>query len=312
MHVPDPPNSPKNNHLPRLLVFCLAFSFLIHIIIVIFLALIPQKTESHDAKKTTIVRLIDKSELINKQADYEIDQKPLMQKDQPQVKSQRLAEKNQRVPKEQAPKGEDDRDRSATKKLPQPAPPTPVVKRPKQSTAKKTEKPKILPTTTAKENSVPVQPTEKLPSVEKLTQLPASTLERLARQNKATIEKNKKRDDIETGDTVWLNLQRGLLISFFRRFHNQIEGVWNYPLEATQNGIEGVLLLKITITREGELLDVDLLKSSGSDLLDFEAIQAVYRAAPFGPLPKHYPHPELKINAHFRYHLVGKIIYGRE
>ena len=102
-----------------------------------------------------------------------------------------------------------------------------------------------------------------------------------------------------------------MLISFFRRFRNQIEGVWNYPSEAVQHGIEGILLLKITVARNGELLDVDLLRSSGSDILDYEAIQAIYRAAPFGPLPKYYPHPDLKINAHFRYQITGKYIYGR-
>ncbi|MCF6180076.1 MAG: energy transducer TonB [Geopsychrobacter sp.] len=75
--------------------------------------------------------------------------------------------------------------------------------------------------------------------------------------------------------------------------------------------MQGILLLKITVDTKGELLDVELMKSSGSDLLDYEAIQAVYRAAPFGPLGKHYPHPELKIMAHFRYMLSGKYIYGK-
>ena len=77
-------------------------------------------------------------------------------------------------------------------------------------------------------------------------------------------------------------------------------------------GVEGTLELLITVDKQGELLDVDLRRSSGSDILDFEAIQAVYRAAPFGPLTKHYPHEKLHIRANFRYSIVGKYIYGNQ
>ena len=121
----------------------------------------------------------------------------------------------------------------------------------------------------------------------------------------------KERDNVEIGDTIWLDLQHNLLVSFFRRFHDRVERVWNYPREAAENGIEGTLEMLIIVNREGELVDVYPTRSSGSDILDFEAIQAVYRAAPFGPLTRHYPHDQLKIRAHFRYSIIGRAIYGR-
>lgn len=139
----------------------------------------------------------------------------------------------------------------------------------------------------------------------------AKTLSRIADSSLGERERRKKREDVEIGDTVWLNLQHDLLVSFFRRFHDRIERVWNYPTEAAQNGIEGTLQLLIIVDRDGKLLDVDLLHSSNSDTLDFEAIQAIYRAAPFGPLTRHYPHATLKIRANFRYTLVGQYIFGR-
>lgn len=123
--------------------------------------------------------------------------------------------------------------------------------------------------------------------------------------------RTKEREDVEIGDTVWLNLQHNLLVSFFRRFHDRVERVWNYPREAAENGIEGTLEMLIIVDREGELVDVYPTRSSGSDILDFEAIQAVYRAAPFGPLTRHYPHEQLKIRANFRYSIIGRAIYGR-
>jgi protein TonB len=139
----------------------------------------------------------------------------------------------------------------------------------------------------------------------------ANTLSRIADRSLGKRERRKEREDVAVGDTVWLNLQHDLLVSFFRRFHDQIERVWNYPTEAAEKGIEGTLQLLIIVDREGKLLDVDLPQSSGSNILDYEAIQAVYRAAPFGPLTSHYPHATLKIRANFRYTLVGKYIYGR-
>lgn len=148
--------------------------------------------------------------------------------------------------------------------------------------------------------------------MEQLTQLSPETLNRINSNEKAAQERIKKRDDLETGDTVWLNLQRGDLISFFRRFHNQVELVWNYPQRAIENEIQGVLLLKVTIDPSGELKDVELIRSSGYEILDSTAIRAIFTAGPFGPLPSQYPYPDLKFYAHFSYSLGGQFIYGKQ
>ncbi len=316
--------SKKKTDRPLLLVLCLLFSLLLHLLIV-YLGYenlrstdLPVQTE-----KPTIVRLVERPET-TKNLEHEIDLKPTLPEEKPPQETTRLAEKSQRVEKEQAPKGIDERDQPLRAALP-PTPPPPVPARkpaPKKQfpPAKTKPEPKLpssdkgqLPQKT--EIAQPEETTEPAPvdypSLQQLTQLTQSTLDRSINAGRSDREKIKQRDDVDEGDTVWLNLERGMLISFFRRFRNQIEGVWNYPLEASLNGIEGILLLKITVARNGNLLDVDLLRGSGSDILDYEAIQAIYRAAPFGPLPKHYPYPDLKINAHFRYQISGKHIYGR-
>ncbi|HEY5672984.1 MAG TPA: TonB family protein [Malonomonas sp.] len=313
-----------------MLVLCLLFSVLLHLLVV-FATYENPRTKDQPAKteKPTIVRLVDRPEPTGKR-EYEIDQSPTLPEEKPQQETTRLAEKSQRVEKQQAPKGVDERDqpaRQASKQAPAPAPasqaPPAESQQPRQQTAPQqavepeTQRPlaeqgrlkrpeATQPHATTEQQQAPIYP-----SLQQLTQLSQSTLDRSINSGRAEREKAKQRDDIDEGDTVWLNLERGMLISFFRRFRNQIEGVWNYPAEAVQKGIEGLLLVKITINRNGELLDVELLRGSGSDILDFEAIQAIYRAAPFGPLPSHYQHPELKIHAHFRYQITGKYIYGR-
>jgi protein TonB len=306
----------KKTDRPLLLVLCLLFSVLLHLLIVY--AIHEKQRDNGLAIKTekpTIVRLVDRSE-VQRQREYELDQSPTLPEEKPKKETTRLAEKNQRVEKQQAPKGIDERDQSVrpvvsnqaatAAQAPQLQVPEPVAE-PEPQRPPADNGLRQQPAAQAPAEQQPVV----YPSLQQLTQLTQGTLDRSMNAGRAEREKIKQRDDVDEGDTVWLNLERGLLISFFRRFRNQIEGVWNYPAEAVQKGIVGILQVKITVNRNGELLDVELIQSSGADILDFEAIQAIYRAAPFGPLPKHYQHPDLKIYAHFRYQISGKYIYGR-
>lgn len=48
-----------------------------------------------------------------------------------------------------------------------------------------------------------------------------------------------------------------------------------YPEEALKNNIKGKVLLKFVISKEGKVKDITILKSSGSKLLDDEAIRVV-------------------------------------
>jgi len=313
---------------PLLLALCLMFSILLHLLVVLSIPLIMQQTANRFiSQQPTIVRLVDRPERKPKPdqpLEYELDQKPPPSAEPKPENAKRLAERNQRVEKEQAPRGIDARDQQARpevspKELPAAKPqqaPLEEQKQAKNNALKKesydSSAEKLL---SDKQGAIkqPVQAEplpQNPPTLEQLTRLAPDTLDRLSKEGRSTQEKIKQRDNVERGDEVWLNLEEGLLISFFRRFRNQIEGVWNYPLQAVEQGIEGTLLLKITVNPKGELLDVDLLNSSGSDLLDYEAIQAVYRGAPFGPLPKQFPYPEVKIYAHFSYTIANKFIYG--
>ena len=45
----------------------------------------------------------------------------------------------------------------------------------------------------------------------------------------------------------------------------------NYPEMARQRGIEGEVLLKVLVSSQGKALKVEIIKSSGSQMLDFSA-----------------------------------------
>ncbi len=318
----------------QLFLACLLLSLLLHVV-AIFLLQTREPLET--TPQPTVIQLVDvpptepepESE---PQPSYEIDQPPLPPEPEQEVESRRRAERDQLVEREQAPPGDDVRDQrqgvtptpaQPPKAAPQPTPapeppaaaapapappPTPMVEpeKPRPRTEKEPLEPKRLT-----EDPAPLEPQEP-PRLTREQLFPSpSKLAEIAAGQQGQRDRNRERDDIAPGEEIWLNLQHDRLVSFFRRFHDRVERVWNYPAEAALNGIDGTLELLIIVNKEGELIDVDLRRTSGSDLLDFEAIQAVYRAAPFGPLGRHYPHDQLRIRAYFEYRLTGRYIYGR-
>jgi TonB family protein len=59
-----------------------------------------------------------------------------------------------------------------------------------------------------------------------------------------------------------------------------IERTKNYPRLARERGIEGVVRLRFRLTSSGTVEKIEVVHSSGSEILDNASIGAVYRAAP--------------------------------
>ncbi|NJC88213.1 MAG: energy transducer TonB, partial [Desulfuromonas sp.] len=142
------------------------------------------------------------------------------------------------------------------------------------------------------------------PTLDQLTTLTPTTMARIEKD-----WRRKYREGVQKGDTVWLDTEQDLLISFFKRFKDGIYRVWNYPERARQLEEQGTCLLRITVSRQGTIDNVELLESSGSFYLDEEAMRAVRKGQPYGPLPAAYPNEQLHIMAHFRYSLSRGIKY---
>jgi protein TonB len=313
------PHRPANKKTPRrnfYLFFLL--SLLLHLSLALLLRNQPVLPRVAKAPEKTPVALEERRKWL------ELDQ-PALHDPQPPNQAERLAARDQKVVQEKAPDARDSRDQQASQQPPprQAAPVQPKTQAKKEVPATTssptppladlgTEEPRTAePQPQPDPQAGSPEPTINLPSLSDLTSLTPRTLARLDNQEQ---QRSKKRDDIAMkDDEIWLNLQQmdNKLLSFFRRFHDRVEAVWNYPVKASSRGIEGTLLIKITVNRQGELVDALPLESSGSEILDYEAIMAVYRAAPFGPLPSQYPHDQLKIYAHFQYSLSRRVIYGQ-
>lgn len=59
-----------------------------------------------------------------------------------------------------------------------------------------------------------------------------------------------------------------------------------YPAWARKQGMEGMVLVSFIILANGEVKEISLIRSSGSSILDQEAINTIKKASPFVPIPK--------------------------
>jgi len=98
-----------------------------------------------------------------------------------------------------------------------------------------------------------------------------------------------------------LNAPEVQYISYFASIKRKIELVWQYPYEAAAAGIQGELTLDFVIARSGAVNSIELVRSSGSKVLDDEAIRSIRVAAPFDPIPAQYKIPSLQIRGRFVY-----------
>lgn len=90
-------------------------------------------------------------------------------------------------------------------------------------------------------------------------------------------------------------------VTYFNSVKRAIEVVWQYPELALRYGLQGRLLLEFSILGNGDIESAKIIRSSGSNLLDEEALRAVKAAAPFGPIPSWLGKNRIDIVASFEY-----------
>ena len=81
----------------------------------------------------------------------------------------------------------------------------------------------------------------------------------------------------------------------------QIDAAKEYPQRAQRRHIAGVVDVLFVIGSNGEILSIDIAKSSGSRILDRSAIKAVKKAAPFDKPPN----GKVTIRAPIKFELIG-------
>jgi len=217
-----------------------------------------------------------------------------------QTKTKRMADQQNRVPREMAPRAFDARDSGVTP--PQPESKQQIIKQ--QNRASRSEK-QSIPLPRPDSQIAPGASVSGLlrKKPQGSNQTPSPQLFPAANRM-AKLEENYRRkfeQDIAEGDTKFLNSDDIQFGSFLRRFENSVYGVWRYPQEAAMRGIEGIVPVRITFNRRGEVAKIQQLESSGAKILDEEVIRTLRAIGPIGAFPKAYDKDEFHLIAFFQY-----------
>jgi TonB family protein len=94
-------------------------------------------------------------------------------------------------------------------------------------------------------------------------------------------------DSVGTGREGYVDPSR--LGPFMDTIRKRIERNQSYPLWARRNNIEGIVIVRFTLTRKGQIQDLNLEHSSGSTILDEAAKDAVLRGVPYPAFPNWLP-----------------------
>lgn len=103
------------------------------------------------------------------------------------------------------------------------------------------------------------------------------------------------------GEAIPLDTPDEKYQDYFNKIRERIKRNWPYPQEAANRGIQGELLVEFGIAKSGELQFIEKRRSSGTEILDVYAMNAVQLAAPFPPVPDGLSKGGLAIAVQFRY-----------
>ncbi len=96
-----------------------------------------------------------------------------------------------------------------------------------------------------------------------------------------------------------------LLASFTAQIRKKIELNRSYPAWARKNNIEGIAVVRFTLAPNGSIEEITIEKSSGSNILDEAAKDAVLRGAPYPAFPPWLTAPRLALRQPIRFSLEG-------
>jgi periplasmic protein TonB len=279
----------SDKYVEKTFLYLLVLSIVLHLTIFGLVALIPPDKEKTPPEPT----MVDLTEL------PETPPTP----PGPKKEQKRIAEKQQRVTREIAPKGSQETEQLRQHPARSSQPSRAEVHPETPSSSVPSRQPSRAPQTTEapitrgeglfrpKTGAPPAQ-TDLFPSTGKLARLEESY-------------RKKYGSEVEDGETKFLNTDDIQFGSFLRRFETAVYGTWHYPQAALLRGIEGVTPVKITFSRSGEITHVALLESSGSRILDDEVLRTLKTLGPIGSFPKGYTGQEFHLIAFFQYGIGG-------
>jgi len=106
------------------------------------------------------------------------------------------------------------------------------------------------------------------------------------------------------GEPIPLDTRDPRYTDYFDQIRRLIRANWIYPREAGERGIGGQLVIEFVIAKDGHLSAIELRRSSGVEILDRFALNAVKLAQPFPRVPDSVARVALPIAGIFTYQII--------
>jgi protein TonB len=112
-----------------------------------------------------------------------------------------------------------------------------------------------------------------------------------------------ERDKTSKEATISLDTTDTIYYPYVKTIKEGIHKNWIYPPSAQKSYIQGDLMIDFRIDKNGTLVNSRIARSSGYQILDGSALNAIELASPFPPFPSTIALEFLNINATFTYQL---------
>ncbi len=106
-------------------------------------------------------------------------------------------------------------------------------------------------------------------------------------------------------DTISLDTKDKRYTSYAKTIKARLARHWTYPKKAWEDLIEGDVLVRFRLNRQGHLEGMSVLKPSGYPILDEETRRVIRAAVPFPPFPASVTAQKLNVEANFEYRLTA-------
>jgi protein TonB len=288
----------NENYIEKSFLYFLVVSLVLHGVLFWVLLTLPEQSK----KAVEVPYMIDLQDLPDAKLSPPVDKSP---------PARRLSDAKRRVLRETAPKGT----MLSDQHMRLPAPVRPQQPQSEQRVQVKPRSQQASNGAEPGEGETIVRPNSPASGVIQPRKSTARDLDRLfpSAGRLASLEESYRRKygpEVHEDDTKFLNTDDIQFGSFLRRFENAIYGVWRYPQDAAQLGIEGVVAVRITFNRKGDVARYEILEGSGSKILDEEVKRTLKMVGPVGGFPKAYDKDEFHLIAFFRYSIVKGVIRG--
>ncbi len=116
---------------------------------------------------------------------------------------------------------------------------------------------------------------------------------------------------VKPGNQTALNTAAVPFATYLNGMHNRIHPIFadaflnsldSLPRDNPLNDPKLITRLEIVVTREGHLLKMGIVKTSGVTAFDIAALDSVQRASPFGPAPTAIISPDGNVYLHWEFH----------